>query len=124
MGKNIRYTLWLRYTAPAVVPGVAYQVPAKLVLEVIRWHQGKGIAQFEGVLDRNTAEALRGVLLQVDSSEIAEPDDPDEFNDHQLAGLSVVSVDGDVVELAEWCGVPDSAGLFPGPAGWRQGLHR
>jgi 16S rRNA processing protein RimM len=34
------------------------------------------------------------VLLQVDSSEVAEPDDPDEFNDHQLVGLSVVAVDG------------------------------
>ena len=81
---------------PAPAPGHpgAYQVPAKLVLEAIRWHQGKGIAQFEGVIDRNTAEALRGVLLQVDSSEIADPEDPDEFNDHQLAGLSVVSVDG------------------------------
>jgi len=83
--------------AAAAVPGVPYQVPAKLVLEAIRWHQGKGIAQFEGVLDRNTAEALRGVLLQVDSSEITEPDDPDEFNDHQLAGLSVESVDGTVL---------------------------
>jgi 16S rRNA processing protein RimM len=83
--------------APAEAPGVAYRVPAKLVLESIRWHQGKGIAQFEGVIDRNTAEALRGVLLQVDSSEIADPDDPDEFNDHQLTGLSVVSVDGTVL---------------------------
>ena len=83
--------------APAAVPGVAYQVPTKLVLEQIRWHQGKGIAQFEGVIDRNTAEALRGVLLQIDSSEIDDPDDPDEFNDHQLAGLSVESVDGTVL---------------------------
>jgi 16S rRNA processing protein RimM len=83
--------------APAAVPGVPYRVPAKLVLESIRWHQGKGIAQFEGVIDRNTAEALRGVLLQVDSSEVADPDDPDEFNDHQLAGLTVVSVDGTVL---------------------------
>jgi 16S rRNA processing protein RimM len=83
-------------TGPAAVavPGVVYKVPAKLLLESVRWHQGKGIAQFEGVVDRNTAEALRGVLLQVDSSEIADPDDPDEFNDHQLAGLDVVSVDG------------------------------
>jgi 16S rRNA processing protein RimM len=80
--------------ASPAVPGVAYQVPGKLVLEAIRWHQGKGIAQFEGVIDRNTAEALRGVLLQVDSSEIAEPHDPDEFNDHQLIGLAVVSADG------------------------------
>lgn len=83
--------------AVAAVPGVAYQVPAKLVLESIRWHQGKGIAQFEGLIDRNTAEALRGVLLQIDSSEISDPDDPDEFNDHQLAGLSVESVDGTVL---------------------------
>ncbi|MEU4219168.1 ribosome maturation factor RimM [Actinoplanes sp. NPDC026623] len=83
--------------AAAAVPGVLYQVPAKLVLESVRWHQGKGIAQFEGVVDRNTAEALRGVLLQIDSSEIADPDDPDEFNDHQLAGLRVVSVDGTVL---------------------------
>jgi len=81
--------------APAApVEGVVYQVPAKLVLEQIRWHQGKGIAQFEGVVDRNTAEALRGVLLQIDSSKITDPDDPDEFNDHQLVGLSVVSADG------------------------------
>ena len=80
--------------APAAVPGVAYRVPAKLVLESIRWHLGKGIAQFEGIPDRNTAEALRGVLLQVDSSEVAAPDDPDEFNDHQLVGLAVVALDG------------------------------
>ena len=80
--------------ASPAVPGVPYQVPEKLVLEAIRWHLGKGIAQFEGVFDRNTAEALRGVLLQIDSSEVAEPDDPDEFNDHQLVGLSVVDVDG------------------------------
>ena len=83
--------------AAASEPGVRYQVPAKLVLESLRWHQGKGIAQFEGIPDRNTAEALRGVLLQIDSSEIDDPDDPDEFNDHQLAGLSVESVDGTVL---------------------------
>jgi 16S rRNA processing protein RimM len=88
--------------APAAAhAGVAYQVPAKLVLEAIRWHQGKGIAQFEGVIDRNTAEALRGVLLQVDSAEIAAPEDPDEFNDHQLVGLSVVSVDGTVLGVVD-----------------------
>jgi 16S rRNA processing protein RimM len=75
-------------------PGVPYQVPAQLVVESIRWHQGRAIIQFEGAHDRNVAEALRGVLLQVDSAELTPPDDPDEFHDHQLIGLRVESLDG------------------------------
>jgi 16S rRNA processing protein RimM len=74
--------------------GVKYEVPPTLHLEVLRWHQGKVIAQFADVPDRNTAEALRGVLLCVDSAEVTPPDDPDEFHDHQLIGLRVESVDG------------------------------
>jgi 16S rRNA processing protein RimM len=85
-------------TAPArsepAAAGVEFKVPPTLHLEVLRWHQGKVIAQFEGVPDRNTAEALRGVLLCVDSAEVAPSDDPDEFHDHQLVGLRVESVDG------------------------------
>ena len=79
----------------AAVPGVPYQVPPALVIESVRWHQGRGIVQFEGVHDRNVAEALRGVLLQVESSTLTPPSDPDEFLDHQLVGLRVVSVGGD-----------------------------
>ena len=80
---------------PAVaVPGVPYQVPPSLVVESVRWHQGRGIVQFEGVHDRNVAEALRGVLLQVESSSLKPPSDPDEFHDHELVGLRVVAVDG------------------------------
>jgi 16S rRNA processing protein RimM len=88
-------------TAPAVNvgnaagPGVLFRVPEKLTLESLRWHQGRVIAVFEGIDDRNVAEQLRGVLLCVDSSQIPAPDDPDEFNDHQLVGLSVVSVQGE-----------------------------
>ena len=74
--------------------GIEYKVPDQLLLESLRWHQGRVIAQFEGVHDRNVADALRGVLLQVDSSTLTEPADPDEFHDHQLVGLAVVSVDG------------------------------
>lgn len=82
-------------TGPAAaVPGEPYQVPSSLLMESVRWHQGRAIAQFEGVHDRNVAEALRGVLLQVESSSLTPPADPDEFHDHQLVGLRVVSVDG------------------------------
>jgi len=81
--------------AAAVSPGVVYQVPSSLVVESVRWHQGRAIVQFEGAYDRNVAEALRGVLLQVDSATLSAPADPDEFHDHQLVGLRVVSIDGD-----------------------------
>jgi 16S rRNA processing protein RimM len=69
-------------------------VPAELLLESLRWHQGRAICQFENVYDRNVAEELRGVLLQVDSAGLAAPDDPDEFLDHHLVGLRVESADG------------------------------
>jgi 16S rRNA processing protein RimM len=81
-------------TAPAAVPGVPYAVPPALRLESVRWHQGRAIAQFEGVDDRNVAEALRGVLLQVESAGLEPPPDPDEFHDHQLVGLRVVALSG------------------------------
>jgi 16S rRNA processing protein RimM len=80
--------------AGAAGPGMLFKVPETLTLESLRWHQGRVIAVFEGIYDRNVAEQLRGVLLCVDSAEVAPPDDPDEFHDYQLVGLAVVSVDG------------------------------
>jgi 16S rRNA processing protein RimM len=65
-----------------------------LRIEAVRPHQGRLIIAFEGVLDRDGAENLRGVRLCVDSAEVVDPDDPDEFNDFQLVGLAVVDVDG------------------------------
>jgi 16S rRNA processing protein RimM len=77
------------------VPGAVFVTASgKLTLESLRWHQGRVIAQFEGVHDRDGAEALRGTELQVDSASLVPPDDPDEFHDHQLVGLRVVSIDG------------------------------
>ncbi|MFF5074526.1 ribosome maturation factor RimM [Micromonospora olivasterospora] len=75
-------------------PGV-YQVPAELTVESARWHQGRLLVAFEGVLDRHVAEALRGTLLGVDSADVAPPEDPEEFHDHQLVGLAVVTTDGE-----------------------------
>ncbi len=43
---------------------------------------------FEGCTDRNDAEALRGTWLYADVTDT--PDDPDEYYDHQLEGLTVV----------------------------------
>ncbi len=66
-----------------------------LAIEAVRPHQGRLIVAFDGVLDRDGAEALRGVLLCVDSADVAPPEDPDEFHDYQLVGLAVVDPGGE-----------------------------
>ncbi|MGK5738877.1 ribosome maturation factor RimM [Micromonospora sp. URMC 103] len=81
--------------AEPAASGVVYRVPAELTVESARWHQGRLLVAFEGVLDRDVAEALRGTLVGVDSADVAPPEDPEEFHDHQLVGLSVVTPAGE-----------------------------
>lgn len=52
------------------------------------------IVAFAEITDRNAAEDARGTSLLVDSAELTDPDDPDEFHDHQLVGLTAVDADG------------------------------
>ncbi|HKT01605.1 MAG TPA: ribosome maturation factor RimM [Rugosimonospora sp.] len=66
-----------------------------LTIEAVRPHQGRLLVAFEGVLDRNAAQVLRGVKLCVDSADVPEPTDPDEFSDFQLIGLAAVGRDGE-----------------------------
>jgi 16S rRNA processing protein RimM len=75
--------------------GDLVRVPEQLTIEAVRWHQGHLLVAFEGVLDRNVAEALRGTMLWLDTADMAPPSDPDEFNDHQLVGLRVVTPTGE-----------------------------
>jgi 16S rRNA processing protein RimM len=72
-------------------------VGPKLTIDSIRWHHGRPLIFFAEVADRNVAELMRGQLLWVDSATIAPPADPDEYHDHQLIGLSVVTVGGEPV---------------------------
>ena len=72
-----------------------------------RWHSGRLLINFVGVADRTAAEALRGTLLLVDVDESQRPADPDEFYDHQLTGLRVVTTAGDDVgEVADVLHLP------------------
>ncbi|TDB78919.1 ribosome maturation factor RimM [Micromonospora sp. KC721] len=95
------------HTEPGPVPatdaGTQFQVPAELTVEAARFHQGRLLVAFEGVLDRDVAEVLRGTLLVVDSADVAPPEDPEEFHDHQLVGLAVVTPDGQ--RLGEVAGI-------------------
>ncbi|MEU5197546.1 ribosome maturation factor RimM [Streptomyces scabiei] len=65
-----------------------------LTIETGRVHSGRLLLRFEGVRDRNAAEALRNTLLiaEVDPEEL--PEEEDEYYDHQLMDLDVVTRDG------------------------------
>ena len=62
-----------------------------------RWHSGDLLVRFTGISDRDAAAELGGTWLLVDSAALGALDDPDEFRDGDLVGLSVRTVDGTVV---------------------------
>jgi len=62
-----------------------------------RWHSGQLLVAFAGITDRTAAGELTGSWLSVDSSQLPETGDPDEFRDHELIGLSVRTPAGDLV---------------------------
>jgi 16S rRNA processing protein RimM len=62
-----------------------------------RWHSGDLLVRFAEVSDRDAAAELGGTWLMVDSAALGALDDPDEFRDGDLVGLSVRTVDGTVV---------------------------
>ncbi|GIH66170.1 ribosome maturation factor RimM [Microbispora siamensis] len=68
-----------------------------LTVERARWHKGILLLTLAGVEGRDAAEALRGTLLVVDSADLPPIDDPDEFHDHELIGLTVVTTEGETV---------------------------
>lgn len=67
------------------------------VIESVRPHGDRLLVRLEGVGDRNAAEALRGVIFVVDSADLPPIDDPDEFYDHQLEGMTVTTTAGVLV---------------------------
>ena len=66
----------------------------RYTVEVARPHGGRLLVRLAGVADREAADALRGVVFVVDSTELPPIDDPDEFYDYQLEGLRVRTAHG------------------------------
>ena len=62
-----------------------------------RWHSSVLLVRFEEVPDRNAAEAARGLLLHASIPADESPEDPDEFYDHQLVGLTAYDLEGVVL---------------------------
>jgi 16S rRNA processing protein RimM len=82
--------------------------PASLTVERTRWHQSRLLVTFAELADRTAAEAVRGLTLVTDVDATETPEDPEEYYDHQLVGLAVVTTDGaavgEVVEVLHGAG--------------------
>ncbi|MFE1765135.1 ribosome maturation factor RimM [Streptomyces angustmyceticus] len=80
--------------APGAVLATEPSSVGPLTIAAGRVHSGRLLLRFEGVTDRTAAEGLRNTLLiaEVDPEEV--PEDPEEFYDHQLIDLDVVTRDG------------------------------
>ncbi|POX63816.1 ribosome maturation factor RimM [Streptomyces sp. Ru62] len=80
--------------APGAVLATDPASAGPLTIETGRVHSGRLLLRFAGVSDRNAAEALRNTLLiaEVDPEEL--PEGEDEYYDHQLIDLDVVTEDG------------------------------
>jgi len=68
-----------------------------LTVSSARWHSGRLLIRFAGCQDRDDAENLRGIVLVVDSAQLSASPDPEEFHDHELIGLDVMTTAGEQV---------------------------
>ncbi|MCX4765277.1 ribosome maturation factor RimM [Streptomyces sp. NBC_01275] len=80
--------------APGAVLATDPAATGPLTIEAGRVHSGRLLLRFEGVRDRTAAEALRNTLLIADVDPEELPEDEDEYYDHQLMDLDVVTEDG------------------------------
>lgn len=64
------------------------------VVEAARAHGGRLLVRFDGVVDRDAADALRGSVFVIDSGDLPTIDEPDTYYDHQLEGLRVRTTGG------------------------------
>ncbi|HET9975024.1 MAG TPA: ribosome maturation factor RimM [Streptosporangiaceae bacterium] len=69
----------------------------RLTIASKHWHSGQLLVSFAGIADRTAASELTGSWLSVDSSQLPDTGDPDEFRDHDLIGLNVRTAGGEPV---------------------------
>src|SRR5882757_10397414 len=93
--------------APGAVLATDPAATGPLTIATGRVHSGRLMLRFEGVADRSGAEALRNTLLIAEVDPEETPQDPEEFYDHQLIDLDVVTADGrEIGRIAEVTHLP------------------
>ncbi|MEO7803936.1 MAG: ribosome maturation factor RimM [Actinomycetota bacterium] len=72
--------------------------PSETMMRVVRSsdHKGRLIVAFEGVVDRNQAETMRGWHVVIDNADIM-PLDEDAFWEHELVGMAVIDTSGNTL---------------------------
>lgn len=91
-------------------PGTGLQVGgATMVVESSRPHAGRLLVAFEGIVDRNAAEGLRGATIVAPAADVG---DSDVYYAHELVGMDVVTED------ARWLGVVVDVIELPATAGY------
>jgi 16S rRNA processing protein RimM len=99
-GVNGAVTVELRTDDPDArfAPGSSLRTdPAErgpLTVAGVHPRSGGIVVSFEGFGSREDAESLRGTVLVVDSAELPDIDEDDEWYDHQLVGLAAVDPAG------------------------------
>ncbi|MCX5051350.1 MULTISPECIES: ribosome maturation factor RimM [unclassified Streptomyces] len=83
--------------APGAVLATEPAAAGPLTIETGRVHSGRLLLRFAGVADRTAAEALRNLLLIAEVDPEVLPEDEDEYYDHQLMDLDVVTKDGEEI---------------------------
>lgn len=86
----------LRFTEGAVL-GLRRRGASRsetFTITAARPHSGRLLLRAAGVDTRESAEALRGALLEIGADELEETEDPEEFHDDELRGLRVVRTTG------------------------------
>ena len=69
----------------------------EFVVESVREHGGRLLLRLAGIDDRDAADGLRGTLFLVDSADLPPIQEPDEYYDHQLEGMTVLTTAGQSV---------------------------
>lgn len=88
----------LRFAPGSTLRGRVKNGPERTyTVDTVRPHGPRLLLRLDGVADRNAADALRGTLFIVDSQDLPPIEDPDEYYDHQLEGLRVVTTTGHTV---------------------------
>ncbi len=78
-----------------VLLGREDEEPRAYTLRGVRFHQGQALLTLEGCADRTAAEALRGLYVEIPAEEAA-PLPAGAYYVHQIIGLDVVGLDGEV----------------------------
>jgi 16S rRNA processing protein RimM len=65
-----------------------------LTVETSRPHRDRVLVKFEGVADRDHADALRGSVLLVDAADAPPIEERDRYWIHEVVGLQVITEDG------------------------------